>query len=407
MAYLALARRRPGVPPLVLVGPGSQWAQGGSRIGPQIRATGYLERADVRALISSSAMLVLPSLEEGFGLPVIEAMAAGLPVVCSTGSALSEVAGDAALLVEPRDANALAQSIDRLLDDASLRGEPSPARARAQPAVRLGQDGLPDPRLLPEGPWALGRSSIGIDGRELAGRPTGTGRYLRNLLRHWREGDDELFVYFNGAAPADPVLDHRSIRLRPLGDGRARGLDWLEAVLPSAARADRLDVFFSPAYSCPLTLAVPRVTAVHDLSFFAYPQDFRFAEALRRRVAGRRQRARLAVVLVCSEFTRRELVRLLPSPRRARTPRPARRRRRPAAAPARGTPRAPGSASRAAGPHRRHRAHPPLHARAAAGDGPAAPLPPRAAARRGRREPDAAADRPAPRSSPSRASTAT
>jgi glycosyltransferase involved in cell wall biosynthesis len=120
MAYLALARRRPGVPPLVLAGPGSHWAQGGSRIGPQIRATGYLERADVRALMSSSAMLVLPSLEEGFGLPVIEAMAAGLPVVCSAGSALSEVAGDAALLVEPRDANALAQSVDRLLDDAGL-----------------------------------------------------------------------------------------------------------------------------------------------------------------------------------------------------------------------------------------------------------------------------------------------
>ena len=134
MAYLALARRRPGVPPLVLVGPGSQWAQGGSRIGPQIRATGYLDREDVRALMSSSAMLVLPSLEEGFGLPVVEAMAAGLPVVCSAGSALSEVAGDAALLVEPRDANALAQSVDRLLDDAVLASD---LRRRGRERSRL------------------------------------------------------------------------------------------------------------------------------------------------------------------------------------------------------------------------------------------------------------------------------
>jgi glycosyltransferase involved in cell wall biosynthesis len=133
MAYLTLSRRRPQVPPLVLVGPGSQWAQGGSRVGPQIRATGYLDRGDVRALLAASAMLVLPSLEEGFGLPVVEAMASRLPVVCSNGSALSEVAGDAALLVEPRDANAVAQAVERLLDDprlaASLR-ERGLARSR-------------------------------------------------------------------------------------------------------------------------------------------------------------------------------------------------------------------------------------------------------------------------------------
>jgi len=120
MAYLTLARRRSDAPPLVLVGPGSQWAQGGSRIGPQIRATGYLDREDVRALLAASSMLVLPSLEEGFGLPVVEAMAAGLPVVCSAGSALSEVAGDSALLVDPLDANALAHSVERLLDDKAL-----------------------------------------------------------------------------------------------------------------------------------------------------------------------------------------------------------------------------------------------------------------------------------------------
>jgi glycosyltransferase involved in cell wall biosynthesis len=123
MAYFALARKRREVPPLVLVGPGSEWSQGGTRIGPQIRATGYLPREDVRALFAASAMLVLPSLEEGFGLPVVEAMAAGLPVVCSTGSALSEVAGDAALLVEARDTAALANAIDRLLEDRTLARE--------------------------------------------------------------------------------------------------------------------------------------------------------------------------------------------------------------------------------------------------------------------------------------------
>lgn len=120
MAYMTIARRRRHLPPLVLAGPGSDWAQGGSRIGPQIRATGYLEKGDVRALMAASAVLVLPSLEEGFGLPVVEAMAAGLPVVCSGGTALAEVAGDAALLVDPRDASGLAHAIERVLDDRAL-----------------------------------------------------------------------------------------------------------------------------------------------------------------------------------------------------------------------------------------------------------------------------------------------
>ena len=60
---------------------------------PRIHATGYLETRELRALMAASLALVLPSFEEGFGLPVVEAMAAGLPVACSRGSALQEVAG--------------------------------------------------------------------------------------------------------------------------------------------------------------------------------------------------------------------------------------------------------------------------------------------------------------------------
>jgi glycosyltransferase involved in cell wall biosynthesis len=123
MAYLGLGGRRTRLPPLVLVGPGPEWAQG-SVLGSQIRATGYLETQEIRALMAASAMLVLPSLEEGFGLPVAEAMAAGLPVVCSRGSALEEVAGDAATLVNPLDTRSIADGIESLLDD--------PRKAEAQ-----------------------------------------------------------------------------------------------------------------------------------------------------------------------------------------------------------------------------------------------------------------------------------
>jgi len=117
MAYMGLARKRHSIPPLVLVGPGSDWAQGGTISGPQIRATGYLETREIRALMAASSLLVLPSLEEGFGLPVAEAMCAGLPVVCSRGSALEEVADGAATLVDPRDAGSIAGGIERVLDD--------------------------------------------------------------------------------------------------------------------------------------------------------------------------------------------------------------------------------------------------------------------------------------------------
>jgi glycosyltransferase involved in cell wall biosynthesis len=120
MAYMGLAGRRRSLPPLVLVGPGSHWAQGGTISGPQIRATGYLPLPDLRALMSASALLVLPSLEEGFGLPVAEALTAGLPVVCSRGSALEEIAGEAALLVDPREARSIAGGIERVLDDPAL-----------------------------------------------------------------------------------------------------------------------------------------------------------------------------------------------------------------------------------------------------------------------------------------------
>jgi glycosyltransferase involved in cell wall biosynthesis len=116
MAYMGLSRKR-HVPPLVLVGPGSHWASGGTIASPRIHATGYLETREIRALMAASAALVLPSLEEGFGLPVAEAMAAGLPVVCSRGSALEEVAGGAATLVDPLNTRSIADGIETVLRD--------------------------------------------------------------------------------------------------------------------------------------------------------------------------------------------------------------------------------------------------------------------------------------------------
>jgi glycosyltransferase involved in cell wall biosynthesis len=133
MAYMGLARRGGRVAPLVLVGPGSHWASGGAIASPRIYSTGYLETREIRALMSASAALVLPSLEEGFGLPVAEAMAAGLPVVCSRGSALEEVAGGAATLVDPLNTKSVADGIDKVLNDPALaQAQREKGRAQSQ-----------------------------------------------------------------------------------------------------------------------------------------------------------------------------------------------------------------------------------------------------------------------------------
>ena len=153
---------------------------------------------------------------------------------------------------------------------------------------------------------------VGIDARELQGRPTGTGRYLRNLLRVWtQQGDDAFFAYFSGGAPDDPALASPRISSRPLAPA-PHGVLWQEWRLPAAARQDGLDVFFSPAYSCPLRLDIPRVTAVHDLSFFGWPADFGLVDGLRRRLlVGSSLRASTRI-LACSDFTCREIASFFP-----------------------------------------------------------------------------------------------
>lgn len=88
-----------------------------------VRWLGPVPEADLPALYSAATLFVFPSLYEGFGLPVLEAMACGVPVVCSDTSSLPEVAGDAALRVNPTDVEALAAAIERALADEALRAD--------------------------------------------------------------------------------------------------------------------------------------------------------------------------------------------------------------------------------------------------------------------------------------------
>ena len=90
---------------------------------PDIQLTGYLPDKDLENLYRRARIFAFPSLDEGFGMPVLDAMARGVPVLTSTRSALPEVAGAAAMLVDPEDTDALAHGLQLLTDSTDLREE--------------------------------------------------------------------------------------------------------------------------------------------------------------------------------------------------------------------------------------------------------------------------------------------
>jgi len=90
-------------------------------LGDAVRFLGPVDDADLPALHSAAMLFVFPSLYEGFGLPVLEAMACGAPVICGNRSSLPEVAGDAAILVDPTDTDAIAAAIRQVLAEDGLR----------------------------------------------------------------------------------------------------------------------------------------------------------------------------------------------------------------------------------------------------------------------------------------------
>ena len=115
-------------PPLVILGIGIA-----ERLTPEtiaehaepssVRTPGFVEFTDMPALYSLARALVFPSRYESFGIPIVEAMACGCPVVTSTTSACPEVAGGAALLVDPDDVAGLAAAMERVSLDDGLAGE--------------------------------------------------------------------------------------------------------------------------------------------------------------------------------------------------------------------------------------------------------------------------------------------
>ena len=139
-AYEQPAARTHRLPPLVVaggIGPGGDaWLERMRRapLSASVSYRGYVPDADREALFAGARAVVLPSWDEGFGLPALEAMAAGIPVVVSNRGALPEVVGTAGVIVDPADPQAWVAAIERLAHDedwARDRGAAGLERARA------------------------------------------------------------------------------------------------------------------------------------------------------------------------------------------------------------------------------------------------------------------------------------
>jgi glycosyltransferase involved in cell wall biosynthesis len=154
---------------------------------------------------------------------------------------------------------------------------------------------------------------IGIDTRELMGRPTGVGRYLSELLAAWAApesgvaGRHEFVLYGPGPLPNAVAGRFEPLRARVCALPGSGGTWWEQATLAAAAARDRLGVFFAPAYTAPIRLSCPIALTVHDLSFFAHPEWFGSREGLRRRLVTRLSARRAAVVLTDTQFSRTEI----------------------------------------------------------------------------------------------------
>ncbi|HEY0188607.1 MAG TPA: glycosyltransferase family 1 protein [Cellulomonas sp.] len=113
-AHLAARAADPALPPLVLAGPAGREQH--LRPQPGVHRTGWLSDEDLRTLVAGSAGLLLPSLDEGFGLPALEALACGRPVLAADVPALREVTGAESVLVDPLQVDAIAAGLAALAD---------------------------------------------------------------------------------------------------------------------------------------------------------------------------------------------------------------------------------------------------------------------------------------------------
>jgi glycosyltransferase involved in cell wall biosynthesis len=149
----------------------SHWEQAG--LADSIVFTGRLSEAELAALYSSAALVVYPSLWEGCGLPVLEAVACGAPVAASRAASLPEMGGSAALYFDPHDVEDMARAMHQLLADGGLRAHLRAAAARRRAELQRSQPGAVFLRLCEE---ALAEPRAGKAALEAPAQRTAAGQ---------------------------------------------------------------------------------------------------------------------------------------------------------------------------------------------------------------------------------------
>jgi glycosyltransferase involved in cell wall biosynthesis len=148
---------------------------------------------------------------------------------------------------------------------------------------------------------------VAVDARELVGRATGVGRYLGEIAREWSQMPDARahdWLFFAPEPVQVPGIERlgAGVRVAP-----GKGVWWEQRVLARLIGKAAPDVVFAPGYSAPLLVRAPMVVAIHDVSFAAHPEWFRWREGVRRRWVTRASAQRAARVLTISHFSRREI----------------------------------------------------------------------------------------------------
>ena len=261
-------------------------ASRGRRCRTSVRYVGYVDPAKRRELYEGAKLLVQPSFEEGFGLPVLEAMTVGVPVVAANRGALPEVLGDAGPLVDPEDAAGFAEAID-------THGQRS-GRGDVSDDARLGASARS---------FSWDRTALAMISAYKAAvtASRGTRRRLtcgsastRASSAATAPASAAISTACCSSGPAASRAPPRVRALRPSTDrGPARrprfptrlvagrgGTRWEQQQLLPRRRARPSRRVLRPGYTAPLFARVPMVVAIHDVSFAAHPEWFSAREGL-------------------------------------------------------------------------------------------------------------------------------